>query len=785
MPKAKSKKKQINIQFPLLGLNRKGAYRQQPPYSSVDLLNVRAVTGVDGRERGGSRPGIIVSHIDQLGGGTPVRLLTSMVLSLGDGFTNFSDTFSGSSLSSSWTQAAWATALPKILPTSVAFVDTTIGEAAAVLSALPIDTTKPYTVEVLLTPMVASWDGKYRLYFRLNDSTPNIAVEGVMFELTQTGTTGAFTGLLRSVIGSAPTDYASSGTIAVQPGWLSAVIDGDSVAVYWNGTLLDTKTVDAQTGKRVGFGMECTVDGGFALVNVFRVQYFSTGDVNQLRSMLVASAGGTLYKEHPYGRMEEVSSALTLQDKLTLTSAQDGQQLFIADYGNVVAKGDDGTVSGTAFDAASISDWTTIGILKDDMVVVLSNPTGTAIADTYKISTVAAGNLTLGAAAGSGTVSYRIERAPKIYDPLTNAISIYTATALKGQVPTGCPLICRYLDRIILAGAEIAPHVWYASRQGDPLDWDYVPEALDSQRAIAGPASEAGVPGDPITALAPHSDDYLIIGCRYSMWRMQGDPAYGGTLNNLSHSVGTIGPKAWCLIPSGELIFLSFDGVYSLAAGGTSYPIPISRDTLPREFLNINPDLVDASLEYDIQGQGIHIFLTYEPTNTRGHWWLDWNRKTFWKMSLSTAHEPTSTCNVQSTAIEDSCVVLGGRDGFLRRFSDFAEVDCGSAFSSYVLIGPIALAPDSQVGVIQSMNANMAVGSGTVTWALSPSLTFEGVVNAPNSDTGTWVEGLNATNHPGCRGQAFKMTLTGPGNRRWAVEQIDAIVSSAGVRRIP
>lgn len=160
------------------------------------------------------------------------------------------------------------------------------------------------------------------------------------------------------------------------------------------------------------------------------------------------------------------------------------------------------------------------------MVAVISNPQGTAIAGTYAISSVAAGNITLAWAAGSGACAYRIERAPKIYDPLTNTIYILGATA--GQVPTGCPLVCRYLDRIVLAGAEIAPHVWYMSRQGNPNDWDY--SQTDSQRAVAGTSSEAGVPGDPLTALVPHSDDYLVMGCRNSLWRMRGDPAYGGSL---------------------------------------------------------------------------------------------------------------------------------------------------------------------------------------------------------------------------------------------------------------
>jgi hypothetical protein len=301
-----AKKRQISMHFPLAGLNRKSAYKQQPPYTTPDCLNVRAVTGLDGRERGGSRPGLIQSHIDTLGSGSPVRMLASMTLALGDGFTAWSDTFSGSSMAEAWSQAAWASAMPSILPSSLAGVNYSTSKGEAVADLLDIDTTKTYVVEAFLTPLSHAWHGTYRLYLRLHNTTPNIATEGVMVEITQTGSTGAYTGKIRSVVGGVGTDYAfTPGSIgSVKPGWLSAEVSANSVKVYWNGVLLTTQTVAAHSGKRVGFGLKCTVNGGFALANVFRVQYYSTNSVNSLRSMLIASAGGKLYREKFFGRWE-------------------------------------------------------------------------------------------------------------------------------------------------------------------------------------------------------------------------------------------------------------------------------------------------------------------------------------------------------------------------------------------------------------------------------------------------------------------------------------------------
>lgn len=776
-----ARKKDAHILFPLAGLNRHGAYRQQPPYSSYDLSNVRPMGTIEGRERGGSRPGLIESHITDIG--ADVRLLFPMVLALGDNFTAWSDTFAGSSLAAVWAQADWAEDVPSILPDALASVDTDTVEGEVVRSALPIDSTQPYMVEIFLTPWEGAWHGKYRLYLRLDNATPAIATDGVVIELTMTGTDGAYTGSMTSYDTGADTevDTCDDTLGSPIPGWLSAVVSGDDVTVYWNGVNIMSGTVDTHAGLRVGFGMECTVDGGICLANVFRVQYYSTSTLTGSRTLLVASASGNLFYESTYGTMTQVTTDLTLRDDTLLTAAQSGQYLYIADYGNLRVTGTDGTVSGSELDAASVGDWSALGIDKDTDVVVISNVGGVTVAQTYEIADAsAAGVLTLTAAPGDGTCSYRIERGPKVYDPSAGTLALHTAST--GQVPTGCPLVCRYLDRLVLAGHDTASHVWYMSRQGDPDDWDY--SQTDSQRAVAGSSSEAGVPGTTITAIIPHSDDYLIIGCRDSLWRLRGDPAYGGALDALSHTIGIIGAGAWCLGPSGEMIFLSLDGLYALPPGGESVPKSLSREVLPQEFKNLNPETVTALLEYDSVDRGVHIFLSPESSNARTHWWFDFERKTFWPVTLVSDHEPLSTCSYQSTAIEDSCIVLGCRDGKLRRFSALAETDCGTSYESYAMLGPIGLNKDGWIGTVSAIVGIMAADSGDVTWSLHPALTFEETATASASDSGTWSAGLNANTYPACRGQATMLKLTGTTGRKWAMEQAALTIKESGRRRL-
>lgn len=189
-------------------------------------------------------------------------------------------------------------------------------------------------------------------------------------------------------------------------------------------------------------------------------------------------------------------------------------------------------------------------------------------------------------------------------------------------------------------------------------------------------------------------------------------------------------------------------------------------------------------MEYDIQDRGIHIYLTPDSSNTRTHWWMDWERKTFWPLTLASDHEPTATCSLQATAIEDSGVILGGRDGKLRRPSGLAETDCGTAFTTYMSVGPIPLAVDGQVGTLISLDAVIAEDSGGVTWGVYPALTFEATATASVQGTGTWTAGLNASVHSGGRGQAYMLKLTGASGRRWAFEQIVSVVRESGPRRI-
>jgi hypothetical protein len=215
------------------------------------------------------------------------------------------------------------------------------------------------------------------------------------------------------------------------------------------------------------------------------------------------------------------------------------------------------------------------------------------------------------AAGGAGTCAYRIERAPKIYDPAENSVEIWFAETGKGQVPTGCKLICLYRDRVVLAGPDHAPHLWFMPRQGNPLDWEYFPEdPTDPGRAVSGQSSDAGIIGDSQTALIPYKDDYLIFGCNHSVWMLKGDPATDGRIDAVSYSVGVLGAKSWCQGPKGEIYFMSPDGLYAMIPGSYAAPKPLSPKKLPRRLKRINPQTHECLLVWNDEQQGVHIYVT-------------------------------------------------------------------------------------------------------------------------------------------------------------------------------
>ena len=363
------------------------------------------------------------------------------------------------------------------------------------------------------------------------------------------------------------------------------------------------------------------------------------------------------------------------------------------------------------------------------------------------------------------------------FDPSSPAtLGAFTATA--GTVPTGTTLICSYRDRLVLAGPD---HTWYMSRQQTPTDWNYGADADDGGRAIAATVSDAGSMGTPITALIPMGNEYLLFGGPNSLWRLTGDPAWGGRQDCISHSQGIVGPTAWCSGPSGELYFLSRSGLNMLF--GPAPPQTASADTLPADLRNLDAVGNSISMGYDRIGRGLNLFVTPTGGTAGKHWFYHIPTKSWWREQYVSTQQPMLAVDFAPDRATPRYTVMGSYDGNIRTFdaTGLVTTDDGSnAISSYVYLGPFMPGNDLYTeGVLMELAASMASASNTLSWAV---YVGDDAEEAFNSSTvfasGTFPAGRGMSNYVQARGVAVTIKLYDA--NPWSFESLTGTVRKAG-----
>jgi len=374
----------------------------------------------------------------------------------------------------------------------------------------------------------------------------------------------------------------------------------------------------------------------------------------------------------------------------------------------------------------------------------------------------------------------------KEYNPNTGEISTVQATA--GIIPSACPRICLYRDRLFLAGVD---NTWYCSRMGEPTDWSFGYDLQDVGRAVVGQVGDAGHIGGVITAMIPWEDSVLTFATEHEIWRLEGDPVTG-SLQQVSDAVGIISSGAWAISPDGTMAFLSYDGVYLMPAGAASEPQAFSKDRVPD--LLINTDLTKnvVRMAYDNECKGFHLFIT--PDSGKGlHWWIDVENKAMWPVSIPDGMQPIAvSARANASALSD--VIVGGVDGYLRKFDRTALNDDGSVIQSHVALGPVRVATNDILdGILNEIHGMLAVGSKDVEWKIVTGATSEEVSDALETNirnsidggkisgvvaSGTFRAGRNYISRCRCRGGWFGIWLTSRG--RWAYEAVAVVTSQLG-----
>lgn len=380
----------------------------------------------------------------------------------------------------------------------------------------------------------------------------------------------------------------------------------------------------------------------------------------------------------------------------------------------------------------------------------------------------------------------------RTYNPNTGVVEPVLASS--GTVPTGQPLVALYRDRIFLAGATQA---YYASRVGNPSDWNFGAAIEDPGAAVAGQVSVAGRMGEVVTALIPLSDQWLVIATENTLWLLQGDPTTG-LLRNVSDEIGIVSPRAWAMTPDNLLVFLANDGLYVWRAGSGAAPEKFSAERVPDELREVDPAVHTVSMVYDPTWVGFHLFVTPASPQVGTHWWIDLDSRALWPQRFWVTHQPLAAATLTTTGL--GVAVVGGRDGYLRYFLDGQADDDGRTLASHLLLGPIHLAENDATdallaeihGAVEELSED-----NKVTWRVvmgrSPAEAAEaayadvqdmldGLVPSRSAASGEWItEGLSRVQRPRSRGPWVVVWLSSSGT--WSYEAVTLVARQLGRHR--
>lgn len=842
----------VELQFPMGGVHRGRGYRAQPPYTTDQALNVRPRGALQRRARGGQRPGLERFGYSGLSSGkinmlaavtTDDDLNRDYLLDEFDGSAISSSwsTIGGVSAGTVPDVIAHPTGGPDEKVASASYSAGTIRRGVARAWDAFKSTTVDQQASLFLIPYNGAYWGAYEIYLNVASGL-DPTVDGIKVRFAISGTTGAWvlniysysSSTLRETIG--PT----TGTIgSAPPGWLRVEVIGAAVSVFFRDVPLNSTTLTVsvpQQRARGGFVLECSVSGGKTLADKFLYQF--QGQRQTTLSQLVYADNGVLYAEKQVReqRLLNFTPNQQLADNEVIEAAEWNEMLFMADFNRDDQYATGGRVSVNS--GLVLWNLTLSAALPSS---IIGNTAGTtdhsdqygveimdgAAAGVYRIQTVTdsthlilLGFNSAGSSMAAYDCKYRVTRCAKALSLHSrrqtggdlNAVSwqydgaaktgsrivpllpypaqTYTIAGVDYPVlynpPLGCDCIAVYRDRLVLAGYPNSS--WYMSRQRNPFDWNYGAASTDVGRAVAGTLIATGTAANRIRALVAFKNDYLVLGTDQSLWLMRGDPAYGGSLDNVQRSIGIIGRRAWCRLPDGSIVYLSQRGLYRyspLMQSDSSEPIGV--DNLPLELSDIDSNAYVVNMAYDAREHGVKIHVMPVAAGpVKQHWWFDLTTKSFWPETYTALSQPITLLEHASRIADESCVVMGGQDGILRRERRGAGSDQdGGIISSLVQIGPFRPGGWDATGLANDLRMVLAKGSGPVDFTLLGAATEEEAVAGTSMATGTFVAGLNAVNRPRARAAAFCLQLQNTtGYRGWEMEGLTALFAEAALQRV-
>lgn len=424
------------------------------------------------------------------------------------------------------------------------------------------------------------------------------------------------------------------------------------------------------------------------------------------------------------GGMTELAAAngdIDTTDQLIIFSAfqkafvVNGAKLYVADFINTkivttdlnTHAPDKGNIlTGGSSGAAMVTDY-------------ITSTTADAACTIYGYRTTSAtftsGETVTGTDDDGNSITFVIS-ANEVANPHWYAWTVYGGDTAFGAMPAKAYLGCRYRGRAVLSGNPNYPHQWYMSKIGAPFNFVY--SSTDPLTAVSGQNADAGEIGDIVRALIPYGDDFLVFGCANSISILDGDPASGGSIDQIDDTTGIYGATSWCKDGQGNLYFWGSGGLYKMA-GGRSKPINISQGNIPKwiDDWAANPLTHRIVLSYDPFRNGIIVSRTTVADGVNLNYYYDLKLEAFFPETYP------EECAIYSSLYYDANsslrnLIVGGKDGYIREFVDTAKSDdiggSDEAISSYTTLPMIKLGieeDDDAEGKLTSLTIELAGGA--------------------------------------------------------------------------
>ena len=391
-----------------------------------------------------------------------------------------------------------------------------------------------------------------------------------------------------------------------------------------------------------------------------------------------------------------------------------------------------------------------------------------------------------------------LPRTAKVLDLEANSLTRWVPTATKGNVPHGSKMIATWQDRMVLGNDQVSPHVWHMSRNGSPYDFLYGAEDLGSP--VAGTTFQAGIIGEPLTAVISHNKSCLLIGCQDSLWVMRGDPMRGGYIERLTDDVGVLGPWSHPKTDKAATFFLSHLGLFGMPSGCGEIPQIVSEGRLPKTGPKFWRET--DQLGFDGVNNGLILATSYAATATQTNLWYDFGSGGWWPFSLDAGtgrlKEITALFSWQPAAGRSSTtershqgsLMIGCHNGNVCRFDESSSTDeGGSVITATAHIGPInfSLSP-SLSAMVQEIKGigNYGTGVSSTQTLYVASTASEALSLATAGTYGyemTWGDTYNAvTDNPRMSGHSLVLVVSATGDD-WAFESAGLTVSPLGRSR--